>query len=142
PAARRAGRGDPFGQDWDERNVFLRRNAREDVRVPDGNIREVVLTAMAVYVFDVDNAAAVERYVSAVTRLAQRKRNIVPIPKMLGDQMLQIDVRQKIAAVDDERVGPQVMFDVLDAATRSEDRGLVDQADAAALIGAAREELL
>ena len=97
---------------------------------------------MAVSVFDVDNAAAVERYVSAVTRLAQRKRNIVPIPKMLGDQMLQIDVRQKIAAVDDERFGPQVMFDVLNAATRSEDRGLVDQGDAAAFIGAAREKLL
>ena len=48
---------------------------------------------------------------------------------MLVDQRLQIDVSEDVAAVGDEGFHPEIGFDVLDAAARLEQNGLVHQLD-------------
>src|SRR6266478_42196 len=53
---------------------------------------------------------------------------------MLVDQRLQIDIREDVAAIIDERFRPEIGFDILDAPAGVEQNGLVHQLDGMAFV--------
>ena len=70
-----------------------------------------------------------ESHVCSQTGFAQRKRNVIPAMKMFVDQRLQVDVRQDVAAVGNERLAVKTAFYILDSAAGFEQLRLVNQRD-------------
>src|SRR5207302_8566018 len=99
------------------------------LRVPDRYVSEVVLSGMAVFVFNVHDASVFEGHLRSESGFSQRQGDIVSLAKMFVDQRLQGEIRQKVAAVDDEWLRSQETFHILDAAAGSEQDRLVLKSD-------------
>src|SRR5436190_6656906 len=94
----------PIGQDRNKRNALSWWDPLKNLRVPDRYVSEVVLSRMAVFVFNVHDASVLEGHIRPEPGFSQRQSDIVSLAKMFVDQRLQGEIGQKIAAVNDEWV--------------------------------------
>jgi membrane protein YdbS with pleckstrin-like domain len=118
---------DPIRQDRNIRERASARNPLENRSRPDADAGEIISARVTVLICDVDDATALDRYITAVLRFAQGERYVIPGAKMFFEQRRQFDVREEIAAVGNEMLSAQQRFDILNPATRPQDFRLVDQ---------------
>src|SRR6267143_3815223 len=95
-------------------------NPLENRGRPNRNTSEIITTSATVPIYNVHDTVAFERHIRAELCLAQRERDVVSGAEMLGDERLNVDVRQQIAAVRNERFRAQQSLDIFDPAARSE----------------------
>src|SRR5438876_9061928 len=128
-AADLAAGADPIGDNRNERHFSIWWNPPENLGIPNRDVGEVVVAGDAVAVRDIDHATVAKSNRGRQTGIAQRQGDIVSAAEMLVDQRLQIDISEDVGAVGDEGFHPEIGFDVLDAAARLEQNGLVHQLD-------------
>ena len=69
----------PIRQDWNKRNALARRDPLKNLPVPDRNVREVVLSGMAVFAFNVHDASIPKRDAGGEPGFPQRQRDVVSL---------------------------------------------------------------
>lgn len=131
---------DPFRQDWNVRKNAAARNPLENRARPDADAGEIVPARVAVPICDVDDAAALDRDITAVFGLAQGKRHVIAGAEMFFEQRRQLDVREQIAAVRNEMLLAQQRFGILYPAAGPKNFRLVDQLHLMAAINAFGEK--
>src|SRR4029077_464603 len=141
-AADLAARADPIGDNRNERNFSIWWNPPENLGIPNRNVGKVIVASDAVAVRDIEHATVAKSNRSRQTGIAQRQGDIVSAAEMLVDQRLQIGVSEDVAAVSDEGFHPEIGLNVLDAAARLEQNGLVHQLDGMTLVVVLREKAL
>src|SRR6476659_10552664 len=103
------------------------RDSIEDGAVPNPDAGKIVPARVAVTIGHVDDAVSFQGHVFAETSLAHRHGDVVSRAEMFVDHSLNIDVRQEIAAISNERFVAQKRLGVLDTAAAPEKYGLVHQ---------------
>src|ERR1700731_1982858 len=94
----------PISENWNERDLLLRRNTREDRRAPHCDVGKIVFARNTVAIRNIDDPIFAKGDCRTQAGLAERESNIVTSIQMLIDQGLQTNVRQNIAAISDERL--------------------------------------
>src|SRR5215470_8919465 len=84
--------GYPIRNDWNKRDLFMRRNSLKDHGVPNRDIGEIKISRDAVTIADVHNTLVAQSHSSSQAGVAQSKRHVVSATEMFVDQRLQFDV--------------------------------------------------
>src|SRR5215831_4162047 len=117
----------PIGDNRNERDFLLRRNSRENGRIPNSNIGEIKISPHAIAIRDIYDAVIAQSDVRTQTCFAQCERDVVPTTEMFVDQGLKVDVRQDVAAVSEEGAATKTTFRILDSTARLKQIRLVNQ---------------
>ena len=126
---------DPVLQNWDEGDFSAGGNPRENGRCPDRDICVIeFFTCGAVVRTYRGDAAVLQRHTGGQAGFAQGEGYVVTRAMMPLQQRVQVHVSQNVAAIDEEWLGTEQAFDVLDSPARFEKHGLMHQPNGPAIV--------